>query len=125
MRRLVAANIRGGAALLLCATLAARIGGAQQTVTPAKAPPKSPAGGIWKAAVPLRPMRGEFDANDPIGVAAGARIKADCSLNWIDPDDGRRYCFASGTSLEMFLQMPHTNIERARASWRKLTPHGS
>ncbi len=84
-----------------------------------------PAGaGIWKAAVPPKPMRGEFDSLDPIGLAAGARIKADCSLNWIDPDDGRRYCFSSGTSLEFFLDGPRANIERARQRWRRLTAPG-
>lgn len=76
--------------------------------------------GIWKAAVPLTPMKAEFDGLDPVGVAAGARIKADCSINWVSPDDGARYCFASGTSLEFFLDSPHASIERARAGWRKL-----
>src|SRR5713226_9209493 len=69
----------------------------------------APSGGIWKAAVPPKPMNGEFDGLDPLGVAAGARIKADCSLNWIDPDDGKRYCFSSGTSLEFFLDEPQAN----------------
>jgi hypothetical protein len=78
-------------------------------------------GGIWKAAVPPKPMKGEFDEFDPLGIAAGAMIKADCSLNWINPDDGKRYCFSSGTSLEFFLDMPRANLERARAGWRKLT----
>jgi hypothetical protein len=81
-------------------------------------------GGIWKAAVPPTPMKGEFDDLDPLGVAAGARIKADCSLNWIDPDDGKLYCFSSGTSLEFFLDSPHAHIERARAGWRKLNGRG-
>jgi hypothetical protein len=80
-----------------------------------------PSGGIWKAAVPSKPMKGEFDSLDPLGVAAGARIKADCSLNWINPDDGKLYCFSSGTSLEFFLDKPQANLERARAGWRKLT----
>jgi len=75
--------------------------------------------GIWKAVVPPTPMKGEFDDFDPIGLAAGARIKADCSINWIDPDDGERYCFSSGTSLEFFLDHPHLSIARARAAWRK------
>jgi hypothetical protein len=79
-----------------------------------------PKGGIWKAVVPLKPMKGEFDNLDPIGVAVGAKILADCSINWINPDDGARYCFSSGTSLEYFLDRPHYNIERARAGWRKL-----
>jgi hypothetical protein len=76
--------------------------------------------GIWKAAVPKQPMRGEFDNCDPLGVAAGARIKADCSLNWSDPDDGRLYCFSSGTSFEVFMETPHTNIQRARLGWQVL-----
>jgi len=80
----------------------------------------APSGGIWKAAVPAKPMKGEFDSLDPLGVAAGARIKADCSLNWIDPDDGKRYCFSSGTSLEVFLDEPQANLERARTGWRKM-----
>jgi hypothetical protein len=76
--------------------------------------------GIWKAIVPPKSMTGEFDSFDPIGVAAGARIKADCSLNWINPDDGKRYCFSSGTSLEIFMDMPHAHLERAQAEWRKM-----
>ena len=77
--------------------------------------------GIWKAAVPRTAMQGEFDSLDPLGVAAGARIKADCSLNWINPDSGQRYCFSSGTSLEFFLDEPQANLERAQAGWRKMT----
>jgi transposase len=80
----------------------------------------APPGGIWKAAVPPTQMKGEFDNFDPIGIAAGARIKADCSINWIDPDDGARYCFSSGTSLEFFLDDPQANTARARAGWLKL-----
>jgi hypothetical protein len=83
--------------------------------------PASRGGGIWKAVVPPKSMKGEFNSFDPIGVAAGARIKADCSLNWINPDDGKLYCFSSGTSLEYFLVMPHTHLERARAEWRKMS----
>jgi hypothetical protein len=81
--------------------------------------------GIWKAVVPPKSMTGEFNSFDPIGVAAGARIKADCSLNWINPDDGKLYCFSSGTSLEYFLDMPHAHLARAWAEWRKMSarPH--
>jgi YHS domain-containing protein len=66
-------------------------------------------------------MQGEFDSFDPLGIAAGARIKSDCSLNWINPDDGKRYCFSSGTSLEFFLDKPQATIARARAQWRTMT----
>ena len=77
--------------------------------------------GIWKTVVPPKAMKGEFDNMDPMGVAAGAKITADCSLNWIDPDDGRLYCFVSGTSLEFFLDQPQLHLQRARAAWRKLS----
>jgi YHS domain-containing protein len=70
--------------------------------------------------VPPTPMQGEFDSLDPLGVAAGTRIKADCSLNWIDPDSGKRYCFSSGTSLEFFLDQPQANLARAQAGWRRM-----
>jgi len=87
--------------------------------TPAQADvPRS--GGIWKAVVPPKPMHGEFDNLDPFGVAVGARIKSDCSLNWVSPDDGKLYCFSSGTSLEFFLEKPQATLERARAQWRTM-----
>jgi hypothetical protein len=106
----------------LCALLAAAAAaGAAQAESAAA--PAARSSGIWKAAVPPKPMRGEFDSLDPLGVAAGARIKADCSLNWVDPDDGKLYCFASGTSLEFFLEQPQTHLERARAGWRKMSAH--
>lgn len=77
--------------------------------------------GIWKAVVPPGAMHGEFDNYDPIGLAAGARIKADCSINWVDPDAGKLYCFSSATSLVVFLDTPHTSLERARAQWLRMT----
>jgi hypothetical protein len=103
-----------------CALLAALLAAAGVSRAVAPAAGAAPAGGIWKAAVPPKSMKGEFDSLDPLGVAAGARIMADCSLNWIDPDDGKRYCFSSGTSLEFFLDEPQANLERARNSWRKM-----
>ncbi len=78
-------------------------------------------GGIWKAVVPVKDtMHGEFDGDDPIGLTAGVRIKADCSINWVDPDAGRLYCFASATSLVVFLDAPRTYLERARVQWLRL-----
>jgi hypothetical protein len=85
------------------------------------APLPDHAHGIWKAVVPPKAMKGEFENMDPLGVAAGAKILADCSLNWIDPDDGKLYCFVSGTSLEYFLDQPQYHLRQARAGWRKLT----
>jgi hypothetical protein len=102
---------------LLAALSAAAVSHAQA------APAAAPSVGMWKAAVPPKPMHGEFDSLDPLGVAAGARIKADCSLNWIDPDDGKLYCFSSGTSLEFFLDKPQANLERARTRWREMHIH--
>jgi hypothetical protein len=113
------AMVRGFASkACLLALMTAAAGAAHAQSLPARA---ERSGGIWKAAVPPQPMRGEFGSLDPLGVAAGARIKADCSLNWINPDDGKLYCFASGTSLEFFLEQPQAHLERARVGWRKMT----
>jgi hypothetical protein len=80
--------------------------------------------GIWKAATPPSgSMRGEFDNNDPIGLAAGTKIPADCSLNWVDPDFHKLYCFSSATSLVYFLDSPRAFLARARKNWATLS-HG-
>ena len=77
--------------------------------------------GIWKAAIPPPgSTRGEFDDNDPVGLAAGQRIWADCSVNWMDPDSGKRYCFATATSLVSFLSAPHRYLVQAGAAWKRL-----
>jgi YHS domain-containing protein len=102
-------NLTAWCLALLCAASAASFAGDAHS------------DGIWKAAVPRTPMQGEFDSLDPLGIAAGARIKADCSLNWINPDNGKRYCFSSGTSLEFFLDKPQANLARAQAGWRQMT----
>jgi hypothetical protein len=88
--------------------------------TPAAALTRGHPPGIWKAAVPPRPMDGAYDDYDPLGLIAGARIKADCSLNWRSPDDGRLVCFSSGTSLEVFLEDPQVYLERADHAWRSM-----
>jgi hypothetical protein len=85
--------------------------------------PSAAPGGIWKAVVPAAgSMHGEFANHDPFGLAAGVAIAADCSINWVDPDAGKLYCFASATSLVMFLDGPHACLERARAEWLRLRP---
>jgi hypothetical protein len=81
--------------------------------------------GIWKAATPPSgSMHGEFDNNDPIGLAAGTRIPADCSLNWVDPDFHKLYCFSSATSLVYFLNSPRAFLARARKNWPALSHSG-
>jgi hypothetical protein len=74
---------------------------------------RSDPGGIWKAVVPPTSMHGEFGNEDPVGLAAGKHIKADCSLNWVG-DDGKRYCFTTGTSLLFFEESPQAYIRAAR-----------
>jgi hypothetical protein len=74
--------------------------------------------GIWKAVMPPSgSMHGEFDSNDPLGLAAGATIPADCSINWVDPDYGKLYCFSSATSLVYFLDSPRAFLDRAQKNW--------
>lgn len=100
---------------------------AQQSANPSSGTPYEPRAvtalatqsGIWKAVVPPVKMAGAFDDHDPIGLAAGQLIPADCSINWTDPDTHKLYCFTSATSLVYFLYAPHTNITRATKGWLK------
>jgi len=78
--------------------------------------------GIWKAVVPpTGSMHGEFEGNDPIGLSAGVLVRADCSINWVDPDTRKLYCFSSATSLVFFQAAPHTYLDQARRYWRTLS----
>jgi hypothetical protein len=72
-----------------------------------------PAGGIWKYAVPPAAIRGEFNNEDPLGLAAGVHIRTDCSMNWV-ADGGEVYCFTTGTSLLVFQESPQAYLARAR-----------
>jgi len=82
--------------------------------------------GIWKAVSPASgTMHGEFANNDPFGVSVGVKIQADCSLNWIDPDSGKLYCFSTATSLVYFLDAPHFYLARARKNWGRLASAGA
>jgi hypothetical protein len=76
--------------------------------------------GFWKAYTP-QGFKGEFDNYDPIGLIGGALIKTDCSINWRD-QDGKLYCFASGTSLVYFQDLPKANIRKASEAFERLTP---
>jgi hypothetical protein len=77
--------------------------------------------GIWKAAIPPSgTIHGEFGNDDPIGLSAGVTIKADCSINWVDPDSRMRYCFSTPTSLIVFLDAPHAYLARAIKNWDRI-----
>jgi hypothetical protein len=76
--------------------------------------------GIWKWVVPPVKMKGAFDDNDPIGLVAGKLIPADCSINWINPDTHKLYCFTSATSLVYFLDAPQNYLAEAEKSWQTL-----
>jgi hypothetical protein len=86
--------------------------------------PAPTSGGIWKAVVPPKTMHGEFGNEDPVGLAAGKHIKADCSLNWT-ADDGKLYCFTTGTSLLFFEQSPSSYIRQARGFYEHNPPPAS
>jgi hypothetical protein len=93
--------------------------------SPVRLAPARHPGGIWKATVPPTGMEAEFGGHDPIGLASGAMIKADCSLNWVDPDTGKLYCFASATSQSYFQDWPKRNIARATRAWLQHVDGGS
>ncbi|MGQ0673388.1 MAG: hypothetical protein ACT4N2_11020 [Hyphomicrobium sp.] len=105
-------SIIAGTALLCLTSTAGHAGSHHPSLS-------HPGTGIWKSVVPPVRMKGEFDNHDPIGLAAGKRIKADCSLNWTDPDTGQLFCFASATSLNYFLDWPKRNTRRARDFWTR------
>ncbi len=77
--------------------------------------------GMWDIGRP-HPLQGKgvFDDHDPIGVAAGKLIPSDCSVNWIDPDTHKIFCFGSQASLVYFLAAPKANEARAEKAWRML-----
>lgn len=75
--------------------------------------------GIWKSYVP-HGVRGEFDSYDPVGLMADALIRADCLINWRDPDTDKLFCFSTGTSLNYFQDFPKTNTKRAREGFERL-----
>jgi YHS domain-containing protein len=102
-----AARHRLSTALTVCAALCAASGGAFAADTSAPE-------GIWKAVVPPKAMHGEFANEDPVGLAAGKHIKTDCSMNWVSGDDGKLYCFTTGTSLLFFEEAPQAYIRAAR-----------
>jgi hypothetical protein len=77
--------------------------------------------GMWDIGRP-HPLQGKgvFGDHDPIGVAAGKLIPTDCSVNWIDPDTHKIFCFGSQASLVYFLAAPKANEARAEKAWRAL-----
>jgi hypothetical protein len=116
-RRTGAIRILGLATASLT-TLAAST--APQAVEPSmRTKPDANEVGIWKSYVP-RGVRGEFDSHDPVGLMAGTLIRADCSINWRDPDTGKLFCFSTGTSLNYFQDFPKANTKRAREGFERL-----
>ena len=103
-----AARHRLSTALTVCAAVCVASSGAFAVDQGA------PGGGIWKAVVPPKAMHGEFANEDPVGLAAGKHIKTDCSMNWVSGDDGKLYCFTTGTSLLFFEESPQAYIRAAR-----------
>jgi hypothetical protein len=107
-----------GLATVSLATLAAVT--ALQAVEPSmRTKPDANEVGIWKSYVP-HGMQGEFDSYDPVGLMAGALVRADCSINWRDPDTGKLFCFSTGTSLNYFQDFPKANTKRAREGFERL-----
>lgn len=47
-------------------------------------------------------------------------VPTDCSVNWVDENTGKTYCFSSEHSMEEFLEDTETNLARAAANFAKL-----
>jgi hypothetical protein len=63
----------------------------------------------------------EFDGSCAWGLAEyGAIVPTDCSVNWIDPNTHKTYCFSSEKSKKLFLENPDQNEQRAAEKGRKL-----
>jgi YHS domain-containing protein len=69
-------------------------------------------GGAWKFAPVPSGIHAEFNAEDPVALAAGAHIKADCSINFAL--NGKTYCFTTRMSLDFFEQSPQSYLSAAR-----------
>jgi len=63
---------------------------------------------------PAPAANGEFDDSCAMGLSEGQTIHTDCSVNWIDPDDGKVYCFSTEKSKNAFLKDPKGNIAKAK-----------
>jgi hypothetical protein len=61
--------------------------------------------GVWKFKAPSTPIRGEFNNEDLVGLAAGAHLGTDCSITWTAADGKiyalppRRHCSSLKTRL--------------------------
>jgi YHS domain-containing protein len=71
-----------------------------------------PVDGVWKFPPADEQVRGEFNNEDPVGLAAGQHLKTDCSINWT-ADYGKVYCFTTRTSMQFFQDSPQTYLSAA------------
>lgn len=67
--------------------------------------------GTWKYAPAPENIHATFNGEDPVGLAAGAHIRTDCSIRLVD--NGQTYCFTTRTSLETFEESPQTYLRAA------------
>jgi YHS domain-containing protein len=72
-------------------------------------------GGFWKCRA-TSSASGEFNNEDPVGLAGHAHIPTDCVLNTSD-GHGKIYCFSSRPSLEEFEDNTSEVLEKAQAFW--------
>jgi hypothetical protein len=69
--------------------------------------------GVWKFAPAPEQMHGEFNNEEPAGIAAGKHLKTDCSISWT-ADSGKVYCFTTRTSMEFLEDSPRTYLIAAQ-----------
>ena len=76
----------------------------------------------WKLAVvsaftllaPVAAHAEEFNGYDAMSLSQGKRVATDCSINWKNPKDGKKYCFANARNQFMFKQNTRTFVPRAQ-----------
>ena len=73
------------------------------------------------ALLPTKSVAEEFDKACAYALAEyEAEKKTDCSINWINPETGKTYCFSREQTKLLFLQDAEENIHKAEEEFAKL-----
>lgn len=105
----------GGHLVAIAFALATMLTSATVALAQSKPQPNRP-GGFWKCKTDSG-VKGEFNGEDPVGLASGKHIPTDCAIHWSD-HRGKIYCFSSLPSLNFF-DSELGLLQKAQAFWDK------